>query len=162
MKRVICWTKYSILRSKILFYLFITIYYIIQSLYANRLWIDLYYSKLICKKITFQCFNLCVHQCLDATCRLLDKKFLLCTEKTRIPFPFTLNGIWSWWQFSFRFSEPNGIPFCSENRKENCHHDHIPFNVRGNGNIVFSVDKMLISEKLHPGDIFIISQQMDF
>ena len=26
-----------------------------------------------------------------------------------------------------------------QNRKENCHHDHIPFNVKGNGNIVFSV-----------------------
>ena len=26
-----------------------------------------------------------------------------------------------------------------KNRKENCHHDHIPFNVKGNGNIVFSV-----------------------
>ena len=25
-----------------------------------------------------------------------------------------------------------------QNRKENCHHDHIPFNVKGNGNIVFS------------------------
>ena len=25
------------------------------------------------------------------------------TEKTIFPFPFTLNGIWSWWQFSFRF-----------------------------------------------------------
>ena len=25
------------------------------------------------------------------------------TEKTRIPFPFTLDGIWSWWQISFRF-----------------------------------------------------------
>ena len=23
--------------------------------------------------------------------------------------------------------------------KENCHHDHIPFNEKGNGNIVFSV-----------------------
>ena len=33
----------------------------------------------------------------------------------------------------------NWIPFGSENRKENCHHDHIPFNVKGNGNIVFSV-----------------------
>ena len=31
---------------------------------------------------------------------LLDKK---CTEKTSILFPFKLNGIWSWWQFSFRF-----------------------------------------------------------
>ena len=35
-----------------------------------------------------------------------------CTEKTSIPFPFKGNGIWSWWQFSFRF-EPNGIPFGS-------------------------------------------------
>ena len=40
---------------------------------------------------------------------------------------------------SFRFDfEPNRITFGSENRKENCHHDHIPLNVKGNGNIVFS------------------------
>ena len=26
-----------------------------------------------------------------------------------------------------------------QNRKENCHHDRIPFNVKGNGNIVFLV-----------------------
>ena len=26
-----------------------------------------------------------------------------------------------------------------QNRKENCHNDHIPFNVKGNRNIVFSV-----------------------
>ena len=41
--------------------------------------------------------------------------------------------------FSFDF-EPNGIPFGSENGKENCHHNHIPFNARGIGNIVFSVN----------------------
>ena len=40
--------------------------------------------------------------------------------------------------FAFDF-EPNRIPIGSENRKESCHHDHIPFNVKGNGNIVFSV-----------------------
>ena len=40
--------------------------------------------------------------------------------------------------FIFKFI-PNGIPFGSENRKENCHYDHIPFNVKRNGNIVFSV-----------------------
>ena len=40
--------------------------------------------------------------------------------------------------FPFDF-EPNGTPFGSENRKENCRHDHIPFNMKGNGNIVFSV-----------------------
>ena len=27
-----------------------------------------------------------------------------CTEKTIFPFPFKSNGLWSWWQFSFRFS----------------------------------------------------------
>ena len=26
-----------------------------------------------------------------------------------------------------------------QNQKENCHHDHIRFNVKGNGNIVFSL-----------------------
>ena len=35
--------------------------------------------------------------------------------------------------------EPNEIPFGSENRKENCHHDHIPFSMKGNGILVFSV-----------------------
>ena len=35
--------------------------------------------------------------------------------------------------------KPNGISFGSENWKESCHHDHIPFNVKRNGNIVFSV-----------------------
>ena len=34
--------------------------------------------------------------------------------------------------------KPNGIPFGSKS-KATCHHDHIPFNVKGNGNIVFSV-----------------------
>ena len=29
-------------------------------------------------------------------------------------------------------------------RKENCHHDHIPFNVKGNGIRVFSVRKMTV------------------
>ena len=33
----------------------------------------------------------------------------------------------------------NQIDFpLAKNRKENCHHDHIPFNVKGKGNIVFS------------------------
>ena len=31
-----------------------------------------------------------------------------------------------------------------QNRKENCHHDHIPFNVKGNGILVFSVWGTLI------------------
>ena len=32
-----------------------------------------------------------------------------------------------------------------QNRKEYCHHDHIPLNVKGNGNIVFSVWERVIS-----------------
>ena len=39
--------------------------------------------------------------------------------------------------FPFDF-EPNEIPFGSKSLV-NCHHDHIPFNVKGNGNIVYSV-----------------------
>ena len=31
--------------------------------------------------------------------------------------------------------EPNGITFGSRNRKENCHPDHIPFNLKRNRNI---------------------------
>ena len=42
--------------------------------------------------------------------------------------------------FTFDF-EPNGNHLV-QNRKENCHHDHIPFKVKGNGNIVFSVWNM--------------------
>ena len=34
--------------------------------------------------------------------------------------------------------EPNGIHL-AQNRKENCHYDHIPFNMKGIGNIVFPV-----------------------
>ena len=40
--------------------------------------------------------------------------------------------------FPFDF-ETNGIPFDSENQKENYHHDHIPLKFKGNENIVFSV-----------------------
>ena len=35
-----------------------------------------------------------------------------------------------------------------QNRKENCHHDHIPFNVKGNGNIVVSVKETLTHSQL--------------
>ena len=35
--------------------------------------------------------------------------------------------------------DPGGEFHLVQNWKENCHHDHIPFNVKGNGNIVFSV-----------------------
>ena len=35
--------------------------------------------------------------------------------------------------------ESNRIPFGSENRKENCHQNHIPFNLKDIVNIVFAV-----------------------
>ena len=59
--------------------------------------------------------------------------------------------------FSFDF-EPNGIPFGSENRKENCHHDHIPFNVKGIGNIVFSVYKNSQTGKTSPIRLIAVRQ----
>ena len=40
--------------------------------------------------------------------------------------------------FPFDF-EPNGFPFGSKLKGKLCHYDHIPFNLNGNGNIVFSV-----------------------
>ena len=43
--------------------------------------------------------------------------------------------------FPFDF-EPNEIPFGSKS-KGKCYHDHIPLNVEGNGNIVFSVRESL-------------------
>ena len=51
---------------------------------------------------------------LFATAVWNTESLLSFTEKTIFPFPFTLNGIWSWWQFPFRFSEPNRIPFGSK------------------------------------------------
>ena len=39
-------------------------------------------------------------------------------------------------RFPFDF-EPNENIFGSENRKENCHHDHFSFNFKGNGIRVF-------------------------
>ena len=38
------------------------------------------------------------------------------TEKTIFPFPFTLTGIWSRWQFSFDF-EPNWVQFGSKSKE---------------------------------------------
>ena len=42
--------------------------------------------------------------------------------------------------------EPNGIPFGSKS-KGNCHHDHIPFNLKGIENIVFSVSATNITQQ---------------
>ena len=42
-----------------------------------------------------------------------------------------------------RFSEQNEIPFGSQNLKENYHQDYIPFILKGNGNLVFSVHRRI-------------------
>ena len=47
-------------------------------------------------------------------------------------FPFKLSGIWSWWQVSFRFSEPNIIPFVFKIESKTV-------NLKRSGNIVFSM-----------------------
>ena len=46
--------------------------------------------------------------------------------------------------YSFPFDFLNQMEFhLVQNREENCHHDHIPFNVKGNGIVVFSVQRNL-------------------
>ena len=47
--------------------------------------------------------SLCKYPGIKQWFNLLGVLWLVNTEKTIFPFPFTLNGIWSWWQFSFRF-----------------------------------------------------------
>ena len=46
--------------------------------------------------------------------------------------------------FSFDFEHQMGFNLV-QNRKEKCHHDHIPLNLKGNGDTVFSV-----YQHLHP------------
>ena len=47
---------------------------------------------------------------------------------------------------SFTLDFLNQIEFhLVQNRKENCHHDQIPFNLKGNGNIVFSVFSVFLA-----------------
>ena len=58
------------------------------------------------------------------------------TEKTIFSFPFTVN----WDMIVVTVFELNGISIWFKN----CHHDHIPFTVKGNGNIVFSVNRTFI------------------
>ena len=68
----------------------------------------------------------------------LKVSYLWYTEKTIFPFPFTLKGYDRGYSFPLNFL--NQMEFhLVQNRKENCHHDHIPFNLKGIGILVFSV-----------------------
>jgi len=59
------------------------------------------------------------------------------TEKSIFPIPFKLNGIYI---MATVFHSIYWMEFhLVQNRTENCHHDHIPFKVKGIGNIVFSL-----------------------
>ena len=45
-----------------------------------------------------------------------------------------------------------------QNRKESCHHDHIPFNLKGNGNKVFSVCCTCLTHSWLLGDEEVVCQ----
>ena len=46
-----------------------------------------------------------------------------------------------------------------QTRKENCHHDHIPINLKGNGNIIFSVKYLQLNKgNLRPLKLLIYSE----
>ena len=67
------------------------------------------------------------------------------TEKTKFPFPFKLNGIWSWGNFFLLIL--NQIKFhLVQNEKENCHNDHIQFNIKEKKSVILSVRKTNICE----------------
>ena len=60
------------------------------------------------------------------------------TEKNYVSISFHIE--WDMIVVTVFLSISNQMEFhLVQNRKENCHHDHIPFNLKGNGNIVFSV-----------------------
>ena len=68
---------------------------------------------------------------------------LLClTDSTlrKLYFHFLSNWMGYYRDDSFPFDFLNQMEIhLVQNRKENCHHDHILFNLKGNGNIIFSV-----------------------
>ena len=80
--------------------------------------------------------------------------------KIIFPFPFKLNRIWSWWEFSFRFSDPNDISFGSKYR------NGIPFNNKIS-KILFLPQKYLVISLVKHGEYFYVisdvkkNQQMD-
>jgi len=52
-----------------------------------------------------------------------------------------------------------------QNRKENCHHDYIPLNVKGNGNTVFSVHlitRLFMKVSMHAPNVLYNQLQMFF
>ena len=64
------------------------------------------------------------------------------TEKTRYSISFQIE--WDMIVVLVFLSILNQMEFhLVQNRKENCHHDHIPVNVKGVGNIVFSVWQLI-------------------
>ena len=71
--------------------------------------------------------------------RSRGKKVLRVGTVRKLVFHFLSNGMGYGDGDSFPFDfEPNGFPFGS-NLKEICHHDHIPFNLKGNRMLVFSL-----------------------
>ena len=82
----------------------------------NQIWFVITFFWLICVrfqisigKVTLQSQFGLIQQ--NSESGFSEWKIFEKTEKTSIEFPFKWNGIWSRWQFSLRFSEPNEFPF---------------------------------------------------
>jgi len=57
----------------------------------------------ISEVITYTNRNTYLHMLIQISNNTCESEACVITEKTIFPFPFKLNGIWSWRQFSFRF-----------------------------------------------------------
>ena len=65
------------------------------------------------------------------------------TDKTILPFPFTLIGIWSWWQFSFQFwTKWNSIWFRQSKGKLSPRSDSIQLERKSNTSFLSAVRKV--------------------
>ena len=105
--------NYATSRNKLIFLLFMNLLLI---LYHYKLMFHDFKSNIPIQSNVINYFFVHIYnETLDwnirrtfRACQRLDKPLLFarchyCTDKTIFPFPFLLNGIWSWWQFSFRF-----------------------------------------------------------
>ena len=64
--------------------------------------------------VLFNCLFLAINVLLYQADMSAEGFLSLYSEKTMFPFPFTVNGIWSWWQFF----EPNRISFGSKSKRK--------------------------------------------
>ena len=90
------------------------------------------------------------------------------TEKTVLPFPFTVNGIWSWWHFSFRFwTKWNSIWFKIERKTVTMIISHsiweemeyefsqCAYLIRKHTTNIFNTFRRIYDDRLHTSRLFI-------